>query len=285
MTEENDKHLTENPEEIIDDITSTLDNIHDDLVASSTKVGHEIERFKAIRPVWARLGESGTTDPDAAQIYVSGVYALSSMRDEVESLKGRIAPLRDLVGTIPTLTDFALSVTSSTGSFFDPSITNFIPLNDPLLPRPPRHSETKRRLAKLDPALADTYEGIWETLYGTRSDPERGSLYLIRQAYDHLFGILAPDDKVRASPYWHEKKDDRDPKRVTRRERIEFAAYTRIRDQSKAQRLAASARHMLDVYEALNRAHQRRSLDPTKARRALHEMKIIIEDWVEALDS
>jgi hypothetical protein len=283
MTEENDKHLTEKPEEIIDDITSTLDDIHDDLVDASKKVGYEIERFKAIRPVWARLGESSTTDPDAAQIYVSGIYALSSMRDEVESFKSRVAPLRDLIGTIPTLTDLALSVTSSTGSFFDPVITNFIPLDDPLLPRPPRHPETKRRLAKLDPALADTYEEIWETLYGTRSDPERSSLFLIRQAYDHLFGILAPDDEVRASPYWH-GKDDEDPERVTRGERIEFAAYTRVGDQSKAQRLAASAKHILEVYKGLNRAHKRGSLDPTKARKALREMKIIIENWLEALD-
>jgi hypothetical protein len=284
MTEENNKDLTEKPEEIIDEITSTLDDIHDDLVDSSTKVGHEIERFKAIRPVWAHLGESTTTDPDVAQIYSSGVDTLSSIRDEVKSLRSHVAPLSNFIGVVSTTTDLAISVTSSTGSFSEPSITNFIPLNDPLLPRPPRHSETKRRLAKLDPALADTYEGIWETLYGTRSDPERGSLYLIRQAYDHLFGILAPDDKVRASPYWHEKKDDRDPKRVTRMERIKFAAYTRIRDQSKAKRLAAGAKHMLDVYKALNRAHQRGPLDLTTARNALRQMQTIIEHWVEALD-
>jgi len=88
---------------------------------------------------------------------------------------------------------------------------------------------------------------------------------------------------VRASPYWHEK-DDEDPNHVTRRERMKFAAYTRIRDQSKAQTLAASAKHILDVYKALNKAHQRGSLDPAKAREALREMRTIIEDWVEALD-
>jgi hypothetical protein len=283
MTEENDKHLTEKPEEIIDEITSTLDDIHDDLVDSSTKVGHEIERFKAIRPVWAHLGKSSTTDPDVAHIYSSGVGALSSIRDEMKSLRSHVAPLGGLIGTISTSTDLALSVTATTGSFFDPAITNFVPLDDPLLPKLPRYPEPKRCLAKLDPALANTYEGIWEVLYGTRSDPERGSLYLIRQAYDHLFGILAPDDEVRASPYWHEK-DDEDPERVTRRERIEFAAQTRIRDQSKAQRLATSAKHMLKVYKALNKAHDRGSLDPAKARKALREMKIIIENWVEALD-
>ena len=50
-----------------------------------------------------------------------------------------------------------------------------------------------------------------------------------------------------------------------------------------SQRLLNSSKHILDVYEALNRAHTRGSLQPEKARTALKEMNSVIENWVEGL--
>jgi hypothetical protein len=41
---------------------------------------------------------------------------------------------------------------------------------------------------------------------------------------------------------------------------------------------------MVDVYEALNKAHARGTLDAEKSRSALKEMRVIIETWMEAVE-
>ena len=100
--------------------------------------------------------------------------------------------------------------------------------------------------------------------------------------FDHLFGVLAPDDKVKVSPYW-EPKDDNETNQVTRAERIEYAANTHIRNKTASERLIASTKHMLEVYNTLNKAHKRGKLDRSQSRESLKEMQSIIEDWVQSL--
>ncbi len=72
------------------------------------------------------------------------------------------------------------------------------------------------RFSVFDNALGKTYKEIDETLYGTISDPERATMFVVRQLYDHFFQVLAPDEEVRASKYWRNKKPekDRDPKAI-----------------------------------------------------------------------
>jgi hypothetical protein len=41
--------------------------------------------------------------------------------------------------------------------------------------------------------------------------------------YDHLFSLLAPDDRVRASAHWQQKSDDKRDA-VQRDERLQYAA-------------------------------------------------------------
>ncbi len=281
MTEERINQESEKPEEIIDEITGTLQDIHKDLVEGATQVGQEIERFKEIRPLWKGLGESTITDPDLENVYTSGVTALGSVRNEMTDLRSQVTLIHGQIKSISSSSDSAISFTTSTASFLaSPNIPH---TPDPVFAVTDRHSQTKSRLTKLDPSLSETYEAIREVLYGTRSDPERGALYLIRQAFDHLFELLAPDDKVRKSPYWREKEGD-NPHQVTRKERIEYAAHTHIRSEITAKRLASFASHMVDVYEALNKAHARGTLDAEKSRSALKEMRVIIETWMEAVE-
>jgi len=120
-------------------------------------------------------------------------------------------------------------------------------------------------------------------LYGTRSDPERVALYEMRQTYDHFFACLAPDEEVRKSKYYHEKSGN-DKGKVFREERILYAANKHIKDSEKAKTLIASADHMLEVYNSLNRAHNRGELNKVKAFRSLEEMRTILEDWIDAIE-
>lgn len=138
------------------------------------------------------------------------------------------------------------------------------------------------RLSKLDPQLGKVYQQIWESLYGTTAEPERTALYQMRQAFDHLFEILAPDDQVRKSAYFV-KKEGNKPDQVDRKERLQFAAFSRVAYRPQAQTLAASSVQLLEVYQALNQAHKRGELSREKARTALFAMQSFLQDWADAL--
>lgn len=274
------KQDLEQPEEIIDEISSELTDLHDSLIEGATEVGEQIERYSGMRGAWVSLGESSTTSQDIADVVASGVIYLSSVRNEVKQLRLQIQPSLDLVHRIGPSTDTAASITGSTAGLLDLELD--LP-DDPPFTITDRYESTRNKLAKLDRSLAQTYDEIRQVLYGTHSDPERGALYMLRQAYDHFFGLLAPDDEVRASDFWEEKEEP-NTSLVTREERIQFAAHTHVRDEATANRLAASADHMTNVYRSMNRAHERGEIDADKARTALTEMQTIIESWAEALD-
>lgn len=272
----------EKPEEIIDEIENILDGLHKDLTQDAVEVGQAKDKFRAIRPMWESLGNASTNDPDAARIYHSGTLALSSIRDDYRFIAQTYAHHHNTMGTVLPSTDSAVSLTNSTSTILVSTINRsiedvvFTPISNS------RREQTRQQLRNLSTELAETYDAIWEVLYGTRSNPERGSLYLIRQVFDHLFGVLAPDDKVKTSPYWR-PKDDNESNQVTRSERIEYAANTHINNKTASKRLVASTKHMLDVYNTLNKAHKRGKLDRSQSRGSLKEMQAIIEDWVQSL--
>lgn len=273
----------ENPEEIIDDITTTLEALQMDLSEGATIIGEEKERFEAIRPAWVELSSRVTTDPDVAQIYASGVDALAAFRDELKEYRPLVSGLTSrLIYGFSSSSDFTISTTSATVSMFSAGGLN---LPDKVtLPRFGKFEETRSRLAKMDSSLADTYAAVREVLYGTHSDPERGALYLTRQLFDHFFGVLSPNDEVKSSDIWRRKSGEDDTKDVTRLDRIYYAADIHVQDQAKQKTLLTSAKHMLEVYNALNKAHKRGIVNQQQARQALNEMFTLIDSWVWAID-
>lgn len=257
MSEEDKKpDDLENPEEIFKDIDKTLDKMHRDASDLATDIGQERERMSGLRSYWLELGEHSTDDPDLAKLYNSGLGSISAFRDELQLSANEFRPITVKVRAILSSTDSTASITSSTSSAFFPGVT--LP-NELTLPRYDQSSESVQALKNIDPSLVDTYLAIREVLYGTRSDPERAALYLIRQMFDHFFGILAPSDEVRSSDLW-EKKTGNNPDQVTRRERVRYVASVNVFDHNLSKRLLDSTDHMLEVYKLLNKAHKRGSL-------------------------
>lgn len=269
----------EKPEEIIDEITEALDDIHEELVDKAMKVGEQKDRYSAMREFWVTLGDQEVTDPELTGIYASGLRVLSTTRDEILNFRMGATSHYDWIDEITPSSDVIAMTTGSTASMMIPGFK--MPESPPFAVTD-RHASTRGKLNRLDRALVKTYDEIREVLYGTRADPERGALFLLRQSYDHFFGILAPDDEVRKSIYWMEKQGER-PELVTREERIEYAANTHLPNPVIRKKLLESARHMVKVYRSLNRAHERGELDPSKAKTALNEMQVVIESWSEAL--
>ncbi len=282
MSEQEKPQKSEKPEKIIDDIVTRLDDMHRSLVDGATYVGYARDAFRTIRPMWVSLGNSGITDPVGASIYASAVNFLSAFRDEVRAQQSSVIVLSGLLQQTSGSVVSFINASGATASFIPnvsviPFSENYVPF-----PSPDLHKSYAERFSRFDQALGKTYQEIWEALYGTRADPERGALYLVRQAFDHLFDKLAPDDEVRRSSYWTQKERGKE-NQVWREERIRFAAAKHIKDQGRSNTLIASAKHMTDVYEGLNRAHERGGLNQMKARQALAEMRSILEEWADAI--
>jgi hypothetical protein len=273
----------ESPEKLIDEICSELDEMHDRLADATMHIGYSRDALRSVRPTWEALGNAHTDDPDAAAVYWSGVQFLGALRDEVHAHKVLFEDPASFALTSSGSSSYFVSATETTASFISASTNIALPVDLPEPPfHPSRHESYAMRFSRFDTSLGRTYQEIWEAMYGTRADPERSALFLTRQAFDQFFEKLAPDDQVRQSPHW-EPKGGNDANMVTRKERIEFAAATHIKDETRANTLRTSANHMLDVYKRLNTAHNRGELDQFKARSALNEMQLILESWADAI--
>jgi len=221
-------------------------------------------------------------NPNSTPLVASVVNFIMSYRDELAGLRGRSdLPLSGLSAAAGTAATFFATTSSASSVITVREVGEILYEPSPFRPEggQPTYAD---RFAKLDPALGDTYWQIWEALYATRADRERSALFLMRQAFDHLFDRLAPDGDVRDSIYWHPKEGDK-PNQVYRSERLQYAAHMHIKDQNRANTLAASTKQMLDLYDALNMAHTRGRLNQDKARKALLAMRQMLEDWADAL--
>jgi hypothetical protein len=146
------------------------------------------------------------------------------------------------------------------------------------------NSEFKRKISKLDKELGKTYRSVWEVFYGTTKSPEKSALSNMRQTYDHFFRILSPDVEVRKSDYFQKKEDEQNPNMVYRSERIMYAAYTKVKDKTMADLLASQVKHILKIYNGLNKMHSEKLLERDNVERALNSMQCILEEWIDALE-
>src|SRR5215213_1546126 len=198
---------SEKPEEVIDEIVSRLDEMHEKFVETSANIGYARDALQSVRPLWKSLGDSSTTDPEASELYNANFGFLLAFRNEIRSNQEWVIPVAGLfsnaAGTAVTLT----SASGSTASFFEGGLA-YTPTDNPMFLTPALHDDYSQRFSTFDEALGRTYKEIWEALYGTRADPERAALYLIRQAFDQLLNKLSPDDAVRNSLFWTPKDND-----------------------------------------------------------------------------
>ena len=261
----------------------TADKLHRHYTEGAKFTGYILDRLEANEPYWDTLVDYSPDDTGIDMTVGSGEVFLRSYNQQLNNLYNQ---LPDHSASLITL--------ASSGATFDANTASLVDVVPVFEGKEIDHqpcpfinqedfSSRGDRLEKLDHSLADTYRQVWEALHGTRSDPERAALYLMRQTYDHFFDILSPDDEVRKSSIW-KKKEGEKPELVTRIERIEYAALSHINDEVQAKMLSSSAKPILKVYNELNQAHKRGELNPQKARKAVLAMDKILSDWLDALD-
>jgi hypothetical protein len=271
------------PTEIIDEITHDLSKLRDDLAEGATLTGYALESFRGARQHWEDIESLSSDHPDKDTFIQASGESLAASRDEIRGVRVRAS---EVLRKIPSIASSSYVFTTSTDSSMS-MLDIRTSLSAPPAP-PPRLSREEPesyhdRFQRFDKDLGATYSAISEALYGTKSDPERAALFLMRQAFDHLFDKLAPDAQVRSSKFWHPKAGD-NLNQVYRIERITFAAHKHIEDRSRRDSLIASTTYINQIYKSLNRAHKRGEVDKTKAVDALRAMESILKEWADALE-
>jgi hypothetical protein len=116
--------------------------------------------------------------------------------------------------------------------------------------QPDRKELYAEKLGKLHPELAKLYRSVWQSFYGGAENAERAAMLSMRQLYDHLFDILAPNDQVLNSPYFT-PKEGKKPNQIYRIERIKYAANVGLKDRELGQALEAQGDYILQVYAGI----------------------------------
>lgn len=281
MGKETDSREPTHPVAALDEIIQDLDRLHQDTVAGAQQLGLAVKICKELRPAWEKITDTTTLQSCEARTLVSsGGAVINAYRHEVKELQRQLNPSLKTVRYVASAADTLITATASTSSFLEGFPIFWVE-------RSPFHDQTVRekyveRFLKFDPALGNTFKEIQEVLFGTRADPDRAALYLIRQVFDHLFSKLAPDADVRASEVWKGKEGDKSDQ-VWRNERIRYAIMRHVKDPARAKTLGALADHMTEVYQALNEAHKRGTLDKAKAEKSLEEMETLLREWADAV--
>lgn len=184
------------------------------------------------------------------------------------------------LGTSVTSTASTLTLLADPGMNWVEGIKSPEP---PITWLPERNEQYASRLEKLDPELGRLARSVWQSFYGGAENAERSALLSMRQLYDHLFEILAPDHEVRKSKYLKEKDGDK-ANQIHRIERITYAANIKVSDRELGEALVAQSGHLLKLYDKLNKLHKRGTLDRENVKVTLVSMQSTLEEWVDALN-
>ena len=243
--------------------------------------GYTREVIHVTAPFYVHLAQLAEDYPQLRHIVASGVHFMNSIENELYQTNSQARPLLHGLSGISDSADIFCSTSGTASLVLSPSI------EIPSFESPPsfvlKKTSIEEKLSTIDPSLADTYREIGQAYHGTTADPARAAISMMRQTFDHLFGKLAPDDKVRASSDWKPKRGS-DPNQVTRRERMTYTAHTYIHDQARAETIIANIDNILETYQMLNNLHKRSALSEKQARSALKAMKKFIETWADAIE-
>lgn len=269
-----------NPANDIQNIKSNLNKAKGLAAESLLSIQDQIEIAEAVTPYW----ESDHDSHSGGEMYASAVATLHSWaersNDVAQDFQHSVFKLEisstaatntaAITGTLSQIQ----SGSSSQGEYISRIVTRHL-----------KRDETKKALNKIDSSLGDIYETIWQYMAYPALDPNRGPLFLLRQVFDHFLEKLAPDDEV-TNQLWHVPDAElkkRNGIGITRRHRIEYLAKVKVKNPGYQDTVINSSKNFTDVYENLNEAHKRGSLDENAAKKAIAQGEILLQDWLKAI--
>jgi hypothetical protein len=249
-----------------------------DLTESAADAGYLVISISNTKPQLDDLLGKAQNDPSAYPIVASGIDYLRGLTSQLNSLGGPPELIRTQLDAMTNSTGTFVSSTDSGTAIWNPS---YKPV--PFSPPPNRKTREyySKKLRAHNASLADSYDQVWQSQLATSADPYRAALFVMRTLVDNFFAWLAPDDAVRASTHWH-LKDGEKPTQIWRVERIAYA-LEKIPDPNRRALLQAEAPQITALYEGVNEAHNRDSLNEDKASRTLAAMDSFLTNWIDAL--
>lgn len=244
------------------------------------EIDHSIYVLETGKDYWDNI------DPTPFQITPSGtasVNFLASMAQEASRIKyvsdadyAQVQLFSASADTFGTVTSTAHSVICKVEAFIPEKINMAID-------KPEKDEEYASKFDSFDAELGRLYRQILQVRRRTSSHPEKSILSDVRQAYDHLIRILAPDDEVRTQPDWS-PIDPSKPRMVTRSQRLEYAVNKHIHDEIHRATILSSTKHIIAVHEELNELyHTEKPLDDDKAYAVSQSMIDVLNQWADAL--
>jgi hypothetical protein len=263
-----------NPEDVkreFDEAQKHSEDLKSKFAKATKALGQVSSVIETTKPYWVQLAVESNNHVGSEVILNSGVQSIHQIKDALVDFETHAPFPIDKIYNIALSASSFGSNTAATGSLITLyDSTKFdagaIPVHEIS-----KEKNLADRFSKLDPALGQVCAQISESLYGTTSDPERSALFMMRQTWDHLFAKLAPDAEVRASQFWTKKTGDK-PDQITREERMNFAIDRHVKDSINKNLLLSSSKQMRDIYQELNKAHERGELNRDKARQTLNAL-------------
>ena len=274
------EHDPKKLEKLINESIEFVEEIKNKHSEVSQQMGYIGDVLRGSKDIYIKMRDCNSED--YRELTISGTSFIGSLHNDLESIRQETNHLHSRVEFASGIMD-TQSATNSTIAYINPFFKDVTPEYEPnpIIQRKDRNYYADK-LTKLDESLGKTYKQIWEVYY-TNSEPERSALYQIRQTFDHLFSILAPDEDVRNSTFW-KRKEENNPLQIHRKERLIFAANNHISDIHKRDYIISNTKQILDTYQLLNQAHKRGELDKKAAKKALFSMDKILQNWIDALD-
>lgn len=276
-----DHHEEKDPGEIVDNTLDDLNAAKKNQLKSVDNIDSAIRIVTAAKPFWDVVDRqtlssspTGASALNFIQVYSGQATVLRMKSEEVQDDAANILSTASGYGPV---TDSAQSLVITVPNFNPATVQKEID-------RPGRDEEYGVKFDDLDPELGKLYRQVLQIRSRTTSHPAKSVLSDVRQAYDHLMRILAPDDDVRAEPDWV-ANDPNKPNQVTRPQRLDYALQKNIDDEGRRNTLEASTSHALTVHNELSGMfHTEKPIDPDKARAAAGSMLEVLNQWADALE-
>ena len=205
--------------EHLSSIRAAIDRLQAEVVRSSELLGLMGDAFEFAERNWGVYLSAGPAASDHLDFLSATGDTLAAFAVELGNLTGSAermaADITDMASTSSAIASGTTLFVSATGLLTGPKSTVFIysPLE-----RFKNHSLYGQKLASFDPELGRLYGELIEVVHATRTAPTRPAMFLVRQLFDHLMDVLAPDDDVRRSEFWREKTSKESGRRFSHRD-------------------------------------------------------------------
>lgn len=276
-----DPEQPEGPAEAFKEIERKALAAQRDALDQADRYGYFANTARYMATVYTGLEDAGLPLAVQGQLISSGhtfCRAMSMALDPIVNASKQLSASLDTAvitfASAATTADMSCAVYSPETNWPRPRPCPFLPDS--------QERECVEKLTQLDPSLGSTYVTALRGYRTREVDSGKSALFMLRQTYDHLFRLLAPDEKVRESGYWTRKQGDK-PNAVHRRERLAYAAAVHIGDPAARLALTEAADITLEAYDALNAAHSAGPLEAARMCAAFEKMDELLGQWIRSL--